>query len=86
VPAGDEHAAPGRLSRRAPSLAREGVFAAVPRLPAGIGTLRVSRSALSKSELGAGDLLVGTTKQDCGGSSNHSEQGQIGVERLPRYA
>ena len=43
-------------------------------------------SALSGSELGAGDVLVGTTKQDCGGSSNHSEQGQIGVQRLPRYA
>ena len=43
-------------------------------------------AALSGSELGAGDVLVGTTKQDCGGSSNHSEQGQIGVERLPRYA
>ncbi len=43
-------------------------------------------AALSGSELGAGDVLVGTTKQDCGGSSNHSEPGQIGVERLPRYA
>jgi hypothetical protein len=42
--------------------------------------------ALSGSELGAGDVLVATTKQDCSGSSNHSEHGQIGVERLPSYA
>jgi len=42
-------------------------------------------SALSRSELGAGDVLVATTKQDCSGSSNPSEPGQIGVERLPRH-
>ena len=42
--------------------------------------------ALSGSGLGARVVLVGTTKQHWGGSSNHSEQGQIEVERLPRYA
>lgn len=47
---------------------------------------RALLAAQGGSELGAGDVLVATTKQDCGGSSNPSEHGQIGVERLPRYA
>ncbi len=46
----------------------------------------VAQLAPSGSELGTGDVLVATTKQDCGGSCNPSEHGQMGVTRLPRYA
>lgn len=42
--------------------------------------------ALCGTELGAGDVLVATTKQDCNGSSNPSEHGQIAVEVLSPYA
>ena len=61
----------GHLGAGADSLGMRGtgVSAPVRRLPAGIGTLTVSRSARWGSELGASDVLVATTKQDCSDSS-----------------
>jgi hypothetical protein len=45
-----------------------------------------SSSAHCGSELGVGDVLVATTKQDCGDSCNPSEHSMIPIDRLPRYA
>jgi hypothetical protein len=53
------------------------------RATATAATMKRSVVVRWKSQLGAGDVLVVTTKQDCTGSSNPSEHGQIAVEIVP---